>query len=111
VPHEGFDLRLLVIDDQVWGMRRANQLDWRTNVSRGATTESLEVTSELREVAMRATRSVGAAMAGVDLLPGKDGRLLALEVNAVPGWRALANTCGVDIARKVLDLLAAPQAS
>ena len=26
---------------------------------------------------------------GVDLLPGNDGRLYAIEVNAVPGWRAL----------------------
>jgi ribosomal protein S6--L-glutamate ligase len=106
VPHEGFDIRLLVIDKKVWAMRRLNQLDWRTNVSRGASTESLDVTAELRDFAMLSATSVGAVMAGVDLLPTKDGRTLVLEVNAVPGWRALAKACSVDIGREVLNLLA-----
>jgi glutathione synthase/RimK-type ligase-like ATP-grasp enzyme len=30
---------------------------------------------------------------------------LAIEVNAVPGWRALAEVTGVDIAAKVLGFL------
>ncbi len=42
-------------------------------------------------------------MAGIDLLPDLDrGRLLILEVNAVPGWRALAGTTGVDVASEIL---------
>jgi ribosomal protein S6--L-glutamate ligase len=44
-------------------------------------------------------------MAGVDLLPGRDGRLYALEVNAVPGWKALAATLRIDVAALVLDYL------
>ena len=51
---------------------------------------------------MRAARAVGARMAGVDLLPAEDGRLVALEVNAVPGWRALSTATGVDVAAEVL---------
>jgi len=46
-------------------------------------------------------------VAGVDLLPGRDGRLYALEVNAVPGWKALAKAHGVDVAGLVLDYVAA----
>jgi tetrahydromethanopterin:alpha-L-glutamate ligase len=37
----------------------------------------------------------------VDLLPAADGRLLVLEVNAVPGWRGLAEATGRDIADEV----------
>jgi RimK family alpha-L-glutamate ligase len=40
VPHEGSDLRLLVIGDRILAMRRSNPLDWRTNISRGAKAES-----------------------------------------------------------------------
>jgi ribosomal protein S6--L-glutamate ligase len=103
VEHEGADLRLLVVGEQVFGMRRRNPLDWRTNVSRGAATEPLEVTPELREMAIRAASAVGAPLAGVDFLPGRDGVLYALEVNAVPGWKALARTLEVDVAAIVLD--------
>ena len=34
-------------------------------------------------------------VAGVDLLPGPDGELFVIEVNAVPGWRALAAATGL----------------
>lgn len=105
VAHEGFDMRLLTLGSDVLGMRRSNHLDWRTNVSRGAVSERLDVSSQLGELARRAADAVGAVMAGVDLLPAQDGRLLVIEVNAVPGWRALAKTSGVDVARRVLQLL------
>lgn len=105
VPHEGYDLRLLVVGRRVLGMRRSNPADWRTNVSRGATTEPLEVTRELAELAQRAAAAVGAGLAGVDVLPGRDGKLYAIEVNAVPGWKALGRTMGVDVAAMVLEYL------
>ena len=106
IPHEGFDLRLLVIGQRVLAMKRVNHADWRTNVARGATTEPLEPNDEMIALAQSAARAVGAPLAGVDLLPGRDGRLHVLEVNAVPGWKALAATLQVDVAAIVLDYLA-----
>jgi RimK family alpha-L-glutamate ligase len=105
VEHEGCDLRLLVIGDEVFGMKRRNADDWRTNISRGAVGQTLQVTDELAELAHRAAKAMGAPVAGVDLLPARDGRLLAIEVNAVPGWRALSDVTGVDVAAKVLGFL------
>ncbi len=107
LEHEGCDLRLLVLGEEVLGMKRRNKLDWRTNISRGATGERLDVTSELAELAHRAAAAIGAPLAGVDLLPTRDGRLFAIEVNAVPGWRALAEVTGIDVAEKVLGYLEA----
>ncbi len=102
IPHPGFDIRLLVVGGETYGMRRHNPLDWRTNVSRGATGVAFEPDERQVEMARRAANAVGAWVAGVDLLPAPDGRLLALEVNAVPGWKALAQATGVDIAARVL---------
>lgn len=107
VPHEGHDLRVFLIGERAWGMRRSNPLDWRTNVSRGAKAEPLELNDTLVALARRAADAVGAPIAGVDLLPGRDGQLYAIEVNAVPGWQALSRALGVDIAREVLDFVAA----
>ncbi len=106
IPHDGFDLRVLVVGKRMWGMRRRNPFDWRTNVSRGATAEPLELNTELAEMARRAVDAIGAPVAGVDLLPARDGKLYALEVNAVPGWQALSRTLKVDIARQVLEYTA-----
>jgi len=106
IEHEGCDLRLLVIGKTVLGMRRINAVDWRTNVSRGASTEPLEVDEHLADIAMKAARALNTPLAGVDVLPGRDGKLYLLEVNAVPGWRALASTLQVDVANRVLDYVA-----
>lgn len=104
VPHDGVDWRLLVIGDEVLGMKRINPDDWRTNISLGARPAPLEVTIELAQLARRAAAAVGATVAGVDLLPARDGRLYAIEVNAVPGWKALGEVTGVDVAERVLKV-------
>ena len=103
VPHDGYDLRVLVVGERMFAMRRRSASDWRTNVSRGAVAEPVELTEEMAGVAWRAAEAVGAPLAGVDLLPGRDGELYAIEVNAVPGWKALAGVVGVDIAQVVLE--------
>jgi ribosomal protein S6--L-glutamate ligase len=107
IEHEGHDIRLLLIGERVLAMRRHNQLDWRTNISRGAIAESFTPDDALIDLARRAAAAVGAPLAGVDLLPGKDGRLYTIEVNAVPGWKGLAKALNIDVARLVLDFVAA----
>ena len=107
VPHDGCDIRVLIIGKKVLAMRRINPLDWRTNISRGATAEAVESRPAWAELAKRAAEAVGASVAGVDLLPGLDGRLYVIEVNAVPGWRALAGAHGRDVAAMVLEHVAA----
>lgn len=105
VEHEGYDIRVLLIGDHVLGMKRRNQLDWRTNISRGAKAEMHKPVAAEIDLARRAANAIGAPLAGVDLLPGRDGRLYAIEVNAVPGWQALSRVSGVDVAALVLGHL------
>jgi RimK family alpha-L-glutamate ligase len=105
IPHDGFDLRVLVIGERMFAIRRRSDHDWRTNVSRGATAEPVELTAELANAARRAADAVGAPLAGVDLLPGRNGELYAIEVNAIPGWQALAAALDIDIARVVLEFV------
>jgi RimK family alpha-L-glutamate ligase len=105
IEHEGADLRLLVIGERILGMRRRNPLDWRTNVSRGAKAEAFTPTDELVVMARSAAAAVSAPLAGVDILPGRDGRLYTIEVNAVPGWQGLSRATGIDVAALVLEFV------
>jgi ribosomal protein S6--L-glutamate ligase len=107
VPHEGYDLRAFVLGGRVLaGMRRRANGDWRTNVAQGGRAEPITLTADEERLALQAAAALEAPVCGVDLLPGKDGRLYVLEVNAVPGWRALAPVAGVDVAAELLRYLA-----
>lgn len=103
VPHQGFDVRVFILGHKAWAIKRSNPSDWRTNVSRGAKVEVYELDLPLVRVAQRAAASVGAVIAGVDLLPLENGEWTVLEVNAVPGWKGLARAHDIDVARGVLE--------
>ncbi len=106
VPHPGWDLRVLVLGGQVVAaMRRHAKDDWRTNVAQGGRAEAVTATVDQERLAVRAAAAAGATFAGVDLLPAAGGEVV-LEVNAVPGWRALSPACGVDVAAAVVRHLA-----
>ncbi|HEX3148864.1 MAG TPA: RimK family alpha-L-glutamate ligase, partial [Gemmataceae bacterium] len=103
VPHPGWDLRAFVLNGKVLAaMRRTANGDWRTNVAQGATAKPVTLTPEQEELALLASAAVGTVAAGVDLLPGPAGELYVIEVNAVPGWRALGPTTGVDVGRALI---------
>ncbi|HJZ55450.1 MAG TPA: RimK family alpha-L-glutamate ligase [Gemmataceae bacterium] len=106
VRHPGSDLRAFVIGGKVIAaMRRSSRDDWRTNVALGGTAEKAELTREQSALAIRAAEAVGCPVAGVDLLPGPGGELFVIEVNAVPGWRALAPVSGMDLAAQIVRYL------
>ncbi|MDA7978583.1 MAG: RimK family alpha-L-glutamate ligase [Pirellulales bacterium] len=105
IPHDGFDTRVLVIGDKQYAMRRENSGNWRTNAARGADCKPCELTPDIADLAQRAAAAVGASLAGVDILEDSAGKRYVLEVNAVPGWQALARTLDVDISAEVLDHL------
>ncbi len=86
-------------------MRRYSNGDWRTNVAQGGSGEVVRPGAEEERLALQAAAAVGAVVAGVDLLPGPQGEWYVLEVNAVPGWRALAPVTGVDVAAALLDFV------
>ncbi|MBX9622894.1 MAG: RimK family alpha-L-glutamate ligase [Gemmataceae bacterium] len=103
VRHPGWDLRAFVLGGRVIAaMKRTARGDWRTNVALGGTAEPVELARPEAELAVRAAAAVGCPVAGVDLLPGPGGDLSVIEVNAVPGWRALAPVSGTDIASAVV---------
>lgn len=108
IHHAGYDLRLFVVDGTIVGaMRRlAAEGDWRTNIALGGRAEPYLPAEAEERLAIEAARAVSAVVAGVDLIPDLDrGVSVVLEVNAVPGWRALSRVTGVDVAVAILDVL------
>jgi ribosomal protein S6--L-glutamate ligase len=106
VKHPGWDLRAFVIGGQVRAaMRRYARNGWRTNVAQGGRAEVTRLTPELECLALQAAKACGTIAAGIDLLSGPNGEWYVLEVNAVPGWRALAPVTGIDVAREMIQFI------
>ena len=104
VDHPGFDLRILLVGDEAFAVRRRHDSDWRTNLSRGAVAEAIDPSPEELELARQSAAIVGAPLAGIDILQDREGRRYVLEANAVPGWKGVATAYGVDIAAKTIAL-------
>ena len=106
IEHEGFDVRVLVLNGTVVGaIRRRSPNDFRTNVSRSAIAELHAVTPREAEYGLRAAEATGTYIAGIDLLYDRQGNCYVIEVNAVPGWQAFSRTTGIDVAARFLESL------
>ena len=106
IANDGWDARILVVGTEAFAMRRiAADGEWRTNIARGGKAELFTPPSEWIQLAHAATQAVGAHIAGVDILPGRDGSIWVLEVNAVPGWKALQTVTSKNISAAILSTI------
>ena len=106
IKHDGFDIRLLVIGDNVVGMKRTNKSHWITNIAQGGVGTPHEPSDFEHKLAIDSARALGATFAGVDLIyESETSRPTVVEVNAVPGWRATSKALGIDVAAMMLNEL------
>jgi [lysine-biosynthesis-protein LysW]--L-2-aminoadipate ligase len=104
VDKPGRDLRILVVGDDVMGASYRSADHWVTNVARGAVSTPCEVTPEIYDLSLRATRAIGAEIAGVDLVETPDG-LKVIEVNTGAEFKGLSRTTETDIPGAIADHL------
>lgn len=105
---QGADLRCFVVGDRVVASmrRQAPEGDFRSNLHRGGTAEPVEASQAEKDVAVRAARSLGLNVAGVDLIRAQRGPLV-LEVNSTPGLEGIEQVAAEDVAGAIIDHIAA----
>lgn len=103
----GRDIRALVVGDRVVAaMRRtASGDEFRSNVHRGGSVESVSLSSEYEQAAVRSAQIMGLRVAGVDMLEGADGPLI-MEVNSSPGLQGIETATQLDVAGAIIDYIA-----
>lgn len=92
------DWRVMVVGGRAVAAMRRRSKHWITNRARGAECVGATPTGEPASLAIAAAHAVGANYAGVDLLVGADGRPQVLEVNGVPAFKGLQQSCETDVA-------------
>jgi len=96
------DWRLFVLDGRVVASMIRHGSSWVTNIKQGARAEAAIPDQELIALALRATASVGADYAGVDIIEAPEGGYLVLEVNSMPAWNGLQQVTRVKIADQLV---------
>ncbi|MBC8157031.1 lysine biosynthesis protein LysX [Armatimonadetes bacterium] len=101
------DIRCIVIGDQIVAsvFRHSSENEWRTNVAVGGRTEMAPLTSELKEIVLKASNAVGGGILGVDLMEDKERGYLVHEVNNTVEFRGASAVCKSDIAGAMTDYL------
>jgi ribosomal protein S6--L-glutamate ligase len=102
----GADIRAFVVGDRVVAamQRQAKEGEFRSNLHRGGSASIVKLSPEERSTAVRAAKTVGLNVAGVDIMRGKEGPLV-LEVNSSPGLEGIEQATGKDVAGMVIGFL------
>ena len=102
----GSDIRCFVVGGQVVAamMRTAAPGEFRSNLHRGGSAQSVDITRLERSTAIRAARLLGLNVAGVDLMRTRSGPMV-LEVNSSPGLEGNEKCTGVNVAGAVIEFL------
>jgi [lysine-biosynthesis-protein LysW]--L-2-aminoadipate ligase len=98
----GRDIRVFVVGDRVLAASYRSADHWITNTARGASSSKCPITPQIEELVLHACHSVGARLAGVDLIETYDGYTV-LEVNTGGEFHGLMTTTDVDIAGEIVD--------
>lgn len=102
----GQDIRCFVVDGKVVAsiQRQAEKGEFRANIHQGGKASIVKITSEERKLALKATKVLNLAVAGVDIIRSNKGPLL-LEVNSSPGLEGIENATGKDIANTLISAI------
>ena len=102
----GTDIRAIVVGGKVIAaMKRSGAKDdFRSNLHRGGSAEVIKLSPEERSTAIRAAKSMGLNVCGVDMLRSNHGPVV-MEVNSSPGLEGVEKATGLDVAGKIIDYL------
>ncbi|MHA1479650.1 MAG: hypothetical protein ACTSPU_15770 [Promethearchaeota archaeon] len=102
IEHSNRDIRVLVLGNKaIAGMYRVSD-NWKTNIHSGATMEPIELTKEIKNLAIKAAKITKTEIAGVDIVESERG-LLVLEVNSIPGFTALQKVSDINLAEEIVS--------
>jgi RimK family alpha-L-glutamate ligase len=105
LPHDGTDVRAMVVGGRVVAAIERVGTGWRANLSRGAQARPITLDQQRARLCVQAAATLGADYAGVDLLRAADGRDYVIEVNGIPGWRGVERATGIDVAAALVEHL------
>lgn len=97
------DIRCITVGENIVASvyRYAPADTWKTNVALGGHTEACPLTRELEDTVLKASRTIGLGVLGVDVMEKQDGQLLVHEVNGTVEFKGAQAATTNSIADKI----------
>ena len=101
----GMDIRVFVVGGKVIASMKRQSLDddFRSNLHQGGVGEKIVLTDEEKKTALKAAKSMGLNLCGVDLMRSDHGPLI-LEFNASPGF-GIEKVTNRDVATPIIEYI------
>lgn len=102
----GEDIRVLVVGGRVVASVKRQSLDddFRSNTHQGGVGKSVKLSDQEKQVAVRAAKTMGLPICGVDMMRSAHGPLV-LEVNSSPSLKTPELVTGRDVATKIIEYI------
>lgn len=98
------DIRAIAVGDQiVAAMYRTSTGGFKTNIALGAEPVPCEITKELEDICLKASKAVGGGILGVDLMEDEKRGLVVHEVNNTVEFKGLAKVAKKNIPKEMID--------
>src|SRR3990167_11231395 len=103
---KGADIRAFIVDGNVVGAmkRQGKEGEFRSNLHRGGTASIIQLTDDEENAALKAAKSLGLGVCGVDMLQSARGPLI-MEVNSSPGLEGIEAATKKDIAKSIIRFI------
>ena len=103
-----FDLRVVVIDNEVvTTIRRERAEGDINNLSQGSAGTEVEISQELKQIAIHAAKAFKYNITGIDLMQNSQtGEWFVLEVNRSPGFTHTLKLSSVDVLDRIMRMIA-----
>ena len=103
---KGKDVRIHVVGDKVVAaMLRTSDTDFRANVTNGGKVHEYSPPQAFKEIAIKASKLIGADFTGVDLLFGENGEPILCEINSNAHIKNIYDCTGIDVTDHIFDYI------
>ena len=102
------DMRVIVLDGEVIAVMERGKVknDFRTNFSLGGKIKEVQISDEIKKIAKRSAKAVGAYFCGVDIaISGKTRKPFVIEINSSPGSEGIEKATGQNVTSMFLDYI------
>ena len=98
------DIRVISVGDQVIAaMYRTSSGGFKTNIALGAEPVPCEITKELEDICLNASKAVGGGILGIDLMEDKKRGLVVHEINNTVEFKGFAKVSKKNIPKEMID--------